>query len=194
MIRRLNKKEIVIILFLLFTVFLKYVYKPFTIEVSSSTGAIIDSALLFIWFIVGIILLSFCFTNLFSAIAIKSKMKGLKEESSEFISKKQEYYIKLNNAIYFGKIFSFIYLLYNSMFIMGLLFTSYNFILSVIDALKLKKIDTDSKEFKEISNSFKYHLDEMIFFNMIATIALFYLRYEELSYGHFMPGFVCILI
>lgn len=192
--RKLSKKEIVILLFLIFTVFLKYIYEPFINSISNNVRAIVDSALLFIWFIVGITLLSFCFSNLFSAIAIKIKTKGLKKESSEYLNKMQEYYIKFNNAKYFGKIFGFIYLLYNSMFLMGLLFTSYNLILSFIDLLRMKKMDSNSKEYKETNDYYMYHLDEMTFFNLIATIAFFYLRYEELSYGNFIPGFICIVV
>ena len=196
---RLSKREIVIIDLLMFVLVLKLAYEPMVDGLAYYTQGLLERFLLAVWFVVGIILLSFCFINFFSALAIRSKMKGLDSKSSEYINKSQEYYIKLNNAKYFGKIFIFIYLLFNSMFVMGIFFLSYNIILAFIDIRRLKNLDETSTKYKDIKYNFDNEIKNMITYSIIANISLFYLRYSLVisqgnHYIRFLPGFIVVLM
>ena len=144
---KLSRRELVIIDLLIFVLVIKFAYEPIIKNISDKFQMYIDRVLLFIWFIIGILILTFCFTNLFSAIQILFKKKKLNNESQEYIYKTQEFYIKLNNAKYFARIFLFIYLLFNSMLIMGILFMIYNLICSISDICKLKHINSQEKEY-----------------------------------------------
>ena len=176
---KLSRKELIIIDLLIFVLVIKFAYEPIIKNVSDKMQMYLDRALLFIWFIIGIMLLTFCFTNLFSAIQILIQKKKINKESQEYIYKTQEYYIKFNNAIYFAKIFLFIYLLFNSLFIMGIIAMIYNFIFCISDNNKLKRIKSDEKEYNEIIYKVNNELQNITLYSIIINISYFYLRYNS---------------
>ena len=181
---KLSRKELVIIDLLIFVLVIKFAYEPVVNNISDNALMYLDRALLFIWFIIGIMLLTFCFTNLFSAIQIFFKKRKLNSESQEYIYKTQEYYIKLNNAKYFAKIFLFIYLLFNSMFIMGIVFLIYNFILFFSDYSQLKYISSEEKKYNEAIYRINNDLQNVVLYSIIINISYFYIRYNSILFNY----------
>ena len=201
---KLSRRELVIIDLLIFVLVIKFAYEPIIKNISDKFQMYIDRVLLFIWFIIGILILTFCFTNLFSAIKILFKKKKLNNESQEYIYKTQEFYIKLNNAKYFARIFLFIYLLFNSMLIMGILFMIYNLICSISDICKLKHINSQEKEYNEIIFKINNELQNVVLYSIIINISYFYLRYNSVLFQYtqglnnevmrFIIGIIVIII
>ena len=181
---KLSRKELVIIDLLIIILVIKFAYEPFVKNVTSNVQINIDKILLFMWFIIGIVLLTFCFTNLFSAIQIFFKRRKIDKKSEEYINKTQEYYIKLNNAKYFGKIFLFIYLLFNSLFIMGIIFLIYNFVLSILDIHKLKYINSSEKEYNETIYKINSEIQNMSLYSIIINMSYFYLQYNSIIFKY----------
>lgn len=176
---KLSRKELVIIDLLIFILVIKFAYEPIIKYATPVVQSNIDRVLLFIWFIVGIMLLTFCFTNYFSAIQIFFKKRKINKDSQEYIYKTQEYYIKLNNAKYFAKIFLFIYLLFNSLFVMGIIFLIYNFILSLSDIKKLKTIHSTEKEYNETVLKINSEIQNIALYSIIVNMSYFYLKYNN---------------
>ena len=181
---KLSRKELVIIDLIIFVLVIKFAYEPVTKNINDVVQMYLDRALLFVWFIIGIMLLTFCFSNLFSAIQIFIKKKKLNIETQEYIYRTQEFYIKLNNAKYFAKIFFFIYLLFNSMFIMGILFMIYNLSISILDFCKLKHINSQEKEYNETLLRINSELQNVVLYSLIINISYFYLRYNSVSFQY----------
>lgn len=198
---KLIKKEILIIATWIFIIVLKFIIEPITQTIPYFIQDFIGRVIIYIWSVIGIILLSFCFTNLFSAILIHFKIRSLEKDSSEYLNRNQEFYIKLESAKYFATIFSFIYLLFASMFIMGIIFTFYNLILIIFTILKLNKSKKDTKDYLELNNKFNLELKNMVIFQLISAISYFFLKYDAIiNYGNgahyikFLPDFIFLII
>ena len=176
---KLSKKELVIIDLLIFILFIKFAYEPVIKSVSPEVQVLVDRSLLFIWLIVGILLLTFCFSNLFSAIQILINRRKVNKDSEEYIYKTQEYFIKFNNAKYFAKIFIFIIFLFNSLFIMSVIFLVYNLFLSFKDMNSLKFIHSTEKEYNETVYKINSEIQNISLYSIIINMSYFYLQYNS---------------